>query len=205
MKKVIILLLMVTGFTIQAKSQIVIADPAGMSQRATQQYANMIESIQRKLQLVKGVAETKAIFDQGKAWYDALKQVSTTIQNYKKVYETLQTVSQIATVYANSFSRMKTDKNFSPGELTEIGNGYTKLIKESSSIIDDLMMAAKPSNMNLTDKERFDIINDVYEKARKHKGLVEYYSNQYIQLSFVRAKKTNETKDVLKLYGLSNN
>jgi gas vesicle protein len=196
---------MITGVTVGAKAQIVIADPAGMSQRATQQYANMIESIQRKLQLVKGVAETKAIFDQGKAWYDALKQVSTTIQNYKKIYETLETVNQIASVYSNSFSRMKTDKNFSPTELAEIGSGYTKLIKESSSIIDDLMMAAKPSNMNLTDKERFDIINAVYDKARKHKGLVEYYSNQYIQLSYVRAKKTNETRDVLKLYGLSNN
>lgn len=203
MKKIIILLLMVTGISIEVNAQIVVADPSSLSQRATQQYANMIESIKRKLELVKGVAETRKIFDQGKAWYDALKKVSTTIQNYKKVYETLQTINQIASVYSNSYSRMKSDKNFSPTELVEIGNGYTKLLKESSSIVDDLMMGAKASNMNLTDKERFDIINATYEKARRHKSLVEYYSNQYIQLSYVRAKKTNETKNVLRLYGLT--
>lgn len=204
MKKILMLFLLLTGLSVKTKAQFVVSDPAALSQRAVQQYSNMIENIQRKLELVKGVAESKKIFDQGKAWYDALKKVSTSIQNYKKVYETLQTISQIASVYSNSYSRMKTDKNFSAAELVEIGNGYTKLIKESSSIVDDLMMGAQASNMNLTDKERFDIINSVYEKARKHKGLVEYYSNQYIQLSYVRAKKSNETKDVLKLYGITN-
>jgi len=204
MKKILMLFLLLTSLSVKNKAQFVVSDPAALSQRAVQQYSNMIENIQRKLELVKGVAESKKIFDQGKAWYDALKKVSTSIQNYKKVYETLQTISQIASVYSNSYSRMKTDKNFSAAELVEIGNGYTKLIKESSSIVDDLMMGAQASNMNLTDKERFDIINSVYEKARKHKGLVEYYSNQYIQLSYVRAKKSNETKDVLKLYGITN-
>jgi len=204
MKKILMLFLLLTSLSVKTKAQFVVSDPAALSQRAVQQYSNMIENIQRKLELVKGVAESKKIFDQGKAWYDALKKVSTSIQNYKKVYETLQTISQIASVYSNSYSRMKTDKNFSAAELVEIGNGYTKLIKESSSIVDDLMMGAQASNMNLTDKERFDIINSVYEKARKHKGLVEYYSNQYIQLSYVRAKKSNETKDVLKLYGITN-
>lgn len=202
MKKTLLLVICGLGFIHKTNAQWVVSDPASFAQNAANQIQNMIESIEHKVQLIKGASETQKIFDQGKEWYDALKKVSNTIQNYKKVYDAVQLVYEIASIYSDSFSRMKADRNFTPEEIVSIGEGYIKLVKESSSLLDELKMGSNITEMNLTDKDRLDIINRVYDKLLEHKDLVTYYTNQCIELSYIRAKQKNEINNVLKLYGI---
>ena len=49
-----------------------------------------------------------------------------------------------------------------------------------------------------------DIIDRVYKEVKEYHSLVRYYTNKNISVSFLRAKKQNNTKRVLELYGTPN-
>ena len=96
------------------------------------------------------------------------------------------------------------DQNFSPKELVAIGNGYTILLNESTELLKELKQIITTSNLSFNDKERMDIIDRVYKEVKQYHSLVRYYTNKNISVSYLRAKKKNEAKQVLDLYGTSN-
>ncbi|RNI24113.1 hypothetical protein [Rufibacter latericius] len=203
MKKVIFIGAFWVLLNFTASAQFVVADPTAFTQRALQQITNITEQIQQKYELVRTFQETSKIYNQGKEWYDGLKRVSTTVAEYQKIYETLQLTAEIVDLYGTNISRFRMDKNFSPAEVDYITDGYGKLLAESSRLVDDLNLGAKASSLSLTDKERLDMINTTFEKVRQHKALVQYYTNKNISVSYLRAKKKNNTEGVLRLYGLA--
>ena len=203
MKKLLFLGTFLTIFNFTASAQFVVADPTAFSQRAIQQISNITEQIQQKYELVRQFQKTNQIYNQGKDWYDGLKRVNNTVAEYKKIYETLELTAQIVDLYATNITRFRMDKNFSPSEIGYITDGYGNLLKESSRLVDDLNLGAKATTLSMTDKERLDMINSTFEKVRQHKALVQYYTNKNISVSYLRAKKRNNTDGVMRLYGLA--
>jgi hypothetical protein len=65
----------------------------------------------------------------------------------------------------------------------------------------ELKQIISTSSLSLNDKERMDIIDRVYKEVKEYNSLVRYYTNKNISVSFLRAKKQNNTKRVLDLYG----
>ncbi|OAH70794.1 hypothetical protein AXA65_12435 [Chryseobacterium sp. FP211-J200] len=59
-------------------------------------------------------------------------------------------------------------------------------------------------NISLNDKERMDVVDRVYKEVKEYHNLVRYYTNKNISVSYLRAKKQNNTQRVLDLYGTSN-
>ena len=53
----------------------------------------------------------------------------------------------------------------------------------------------------MTDKERMDIVDKCYTRMKNYRNLVSYYTNKNISVSYLRAKKKNDTDRVMKLYG----
>ena len=49
-----------------------------------------------------------------------------------------------------------------------------------------------------------DVINRVYKEVKDYHSLVRYYTNKNISVSYLRAKKKNDAKRVLELYGTAN-
>jgi len=203
MKKYVLILVFLIGSNFNSSAQFVVADPTAFSQRAIQQITNITEQIQQKYELVRQFKETNKIYTQGKEWYDGLKRVNQTVAEYQKIYETLQLTGEIVDLYATNIQRFRIDQNFSPQEVGFITEGYGKLLRESSRLVDDLNLGAKSTGLSLTDKERLDMINTTYEKVREHKALVQYFTNKNISVSYLRAKKKNNTQGVMRLYGLA--
>jgi hypothetical protein len=96
---------------------------------------------------------------------------------------------------------MINDPNFSPQELNSIAFGYSKLLNESSELLKELKQIINASTLSLNDKERMEIIDRVYKEVKDYHNLVRYYTNKNISVSFLRAKKQNDTQRVLQLYG----
>lgn len=96
------------------------------------------------------------------------------------------------------------DPNFSAQELAAIANGYSALLNESTELLKELKQIVSSSSLSLNDKERMDIIDRVYKEVKEYHNLVRYYTNKNISVSFLRAKKQNNTKRVLDLYGTPN-
>jgi len=49
-----------------------------------------------------------------------------------------------------------------------------------------------------------DVIDRVYKEVKEYHSLVRYYTSKNISVSYLRAKKKNDAKRVLELYGTSN-
>lgn len=203
MKKILIVWLAVL-LSQGAYAQLIVNDPAGQLQSEMQHFAHMIEQGLHKAQLGFQFEKTKEIFNQGKDWYDGLQKVSRTLKDFRKIKETIAITKEVVAIYSNNLYRFASDKNFSTAEVAAINRGYLKLLAENSRLLDELGMGAHGGELKLTDKERLDIINSVYERIREHKQLVEYYTRKHIQVSYLRAQKSGDTKRVLHLYGLNN-
>lgn len=107
-------------------------------------------------------------------------------------------------MYVQNFGKMMNDPNFSALELTAIANGYAALLNESTELLKELKQIVSSSSLSLNDKERMDIIDRVYKEVKEYHSLVRYYTNKNISVSFLRAKKQNNSKRVLELYGTAN-
>jgi hypothetical protein len=60
------------------------------------------------------------------------------------------------------------------------------------------------NGLSMTDHERIDIINYVYDRLREHRNLVSYYTRRNISIAYLRAKKAGDSDRVAALYGNAN-
>ena|SRR5574344_125585 len=199
--KRIFLCLMITGLSMlsfQAKAQWVVTDPTNL----VQNIISATQSVNTVSNMVKNVNEVKKVYDQGKEYYDALKKVNNLIKDARKVKKTIEMISEITDIYVNGFNKMVGDPNFTPNELVAISAGYAKLLEEGGALVTELKNIVTGSNgLSLSDKERMEVIDDVYNKMLEYRNLTKYYTQKSISVSFIRAKEKNDTNRVLSLYG----
>lgn len=182
-------------------AQWVVADPtnfAGNIVNTIKEIATASETVQNTL---KNFREVEKVYNQGKKYYDALKQVNNLVADAYKVKETLLMVGEITDIYVNSYKKMLSDKHFTPKELNAIAYGYSELLLESSELAKELKTVISQSSLSMTDKERMDIIDRVYRDVKEYKNLVAYYTNKNISVSYLRSLKAGDTQRVLDLYG----
>ena len=65
----------------------------------------------------------------------------------------------------------------------------------------DALKVVNVTGMSLTDAERLAVINNAYKSLLNYRNLVNYYTRKNISVSYLRAKKKNDTDRVLALYG----
>lgn len=99
---------------------------------------------------------------------------------------------------------MINDPNFSPQELTAIANGYSILLNESVELLKELKQIVNASTLSMNDNERLEIIDRVHKEIKEYHNLIRYFTNKNISVSYLRAKKTNNSSRVLELYGDAN-
>lgn len=199
--KRIFLCLMIAGFSLfsfQVKAQWVVTDPTNL----VQNIISATQGINTVSNMIKNVNEVKKVYDQGKEYYDALKSVNNLIKDARKVKKTIEMVSEITDIYVNGFNKMVGDPNFTPNELVAISAGYAKLLEEGGALVTDLKNIVTGSNgLSLSDKERMEVIDDVYNKMLEYRNLTRYYTQKSISVSYIRAKEKKDVDRVLSLYG----
>ena len=205
-KKVIYLLSMALMLIAapSAKAQFVVTDPANLASGILNSANEIIQTSSTVSNVVKNFNEVKKVYEQGKEYYDKLKAINNLVKDARKVQQTVLLVGDVSEMYVKNFGKMMNDPNFSPQELVAIGNGYSALLNESGELLKELKQIVTSSSLSLNDKERMDVIDRVYKEVKEYHSLVRYYTNKNISVSYLRAKKKNDSKRVLDLYGTAN-
>lgn len=199
-KKILnIVLLLLVAFGVQA--QWITFDPSNLAQSIVNSTKQVIESSTTAKNMVNNFKETVKIYEQSKEYYDALKSVKSVIQSARKVQQSVLMVGEISDIYVNNFNRMMKDENFTVDELSAIAFGYTKILQESSYLLSDLKQITTSSNLSMNDKERMDIIDNVYNEILHYRNLATYYTRKNISISYLRSKESGEAAKILALYG----
>ncbi|KNB63129.1 DUF4141 domain-containing protein [Chryseobacterium sp. Hurlbut01] len=206
MKKMFLMVLTVMLFAVapSAKAQFVVTDPANLASGILNSANEIVQTSSTVSNVVKNFNEVKKVYEQGKEYYDKLKAVNNLVKDARKVQQTVLLVGDVSEMYVLNFGKMMNDPNFSAQELAAIANGYSALLNESTELLKELKQIVTSSSLSLNDKERMDIIDRVYKEVKEYHSLVRYYTNKNISVSILRAKKQNNTKRVLDLYGTPN-
>lgn len=187
-----------------AKAQWVVTDPANLASGILNSANEIVQTSSTVSNVVKNFKEVEKVYKQGKEYYDKLKAINNLVKDARKVQQTVLLVGDVSEMYVQNFGKMMNDPNFTPQELTAIGNGYSALLNESTELLKELKQIITSSSLSLNDKERMDIIDRVYKEVKEYHSLVRYYTNKNISVSYLRAKKKDDAKRVLDLYGTSN-
>ena len=206
MKKIISMVCMALTLAVapSAKAQFVVTDPANLASGILNSANEIIQTSSTVSNVVKNFKEVEKVYKQGKEYYDKLQAINNLVKDARKVQLTVLLVGDVSEIYVQNFGKMMNDPNFSPQELVAIGNGYSSLLDESTELLKELKQIITSSSLSLNDKERMDVINRVYKEVKDYHSLVRYYTNKNISVSYLRAKKKNDAKRVLDLYGTSN-
>ena len=187
--------------SVQARAQWVVTDPGNLAQGIINMSDNIAHTSKTAVNTAQNFAETVKIYEQYKQYYDALKSVNNLVKDARKVREIILMVGDVSDIYVTNFGKMMNDENFSPQELDAIAFGYTQLLEESNSVLQDLKQVINVSTLSMTDKDRMDVVDQCYREMRRYRNLVRYYTNKNIAASYLRARKKNDMDRVLNLYG----
>ncbi|MDF0720591.1 DUF4141 domain-containing protein [Kaistella sp. PBT33-4] len=206
MKKIMYLVYtaLMLAATSPAKAQFVVTDPTNLASGILNSANEIVQTSSTVSNVVKNFNEVKKVYEQGKEYYDKLKAVNNLVKDARKVQQTVLLVGDVSEMYVQNFGKMMNDPNFTPQELVAIGNGYSSLLNESTALLKELKQIVSASGLSLNDKERMEVIDRVYKEVKDYHSLVRYYTNKNISVSYLRAKKKNDAKRVLDLYGTPN-
>lgn len=202
---ILVLIVIGTVFSIKnASAQFAVIDPSNIAQsivNTTKEIAHASKTVSNTLDTFK---ETKKVYEQGKEYYDALKSVNHLVKDAKKVQKTLLLLGEITDIYISNFQLMLSDKNFRADELNAIAHGYAKLLDESADVLSELKNIININGLSMTDAERMERIDKAYDAISNYRNLVAYYTRKNISVSYLRAKKINDTDRIIGLYGAAN-
>ena len=190
--------LVLACFTQRAAAQWTVIDPSNLVQNSK----SAVQSSTTASNMIKSLQESVRIYNQSKAYYDALKSVHNIIKDARKVKLTIEMVSEITDIYMSGFNRMVTDRNFTPGELAAISAGYARLLEEGGALVTELKNIVTSGNgLSLSDKERMDVVDQIYTRMLRYRNLTRYYTDKAISVSFLRSQSKGDAARVQALYG----
>ena len=202
--KIMVCMVILFAFMPNAKAQWVVTDPTNLAQGIVNSARQIIQTSTTATNMINNFKEVQKVYNQGKEYYDKLKAVNNLVKDARKVQQTVLLVGDVSEMYVHNFGKMLNDPNFNEQELTAIANGYSILLNESTELLKELKQIVNSSSLSLNDKERMDIIDQVYVKVKEYHNLVRYFTNKNISVSYLRAKKANNSQRVLDLYGTGN-
>ena len=190
--------LVLACFTQRAAAQWTVIDPSNL----VQNIKSAVQSSTTASNMIKSLQESVKIYNQSKAYYDALKSVHNIIKDARKVKLTIEMVSEITDIYMSGFNRMVTDRNFTPGELAAISAGYARLLEEGGALVAEPKNIVTSGNgLSLSDKERMDVVDQIYTRMLRYRNLTRYYTDKAISVSFLRSQSKGDAARVQALYG----
>ena len=187
-----------------AHAQWVVTDPTNLAQSIINTTKEIVQTSKTVKNTLDNFKEVEKLYNESKKYYDALKRVNDLVRDAQRVKETILMVGEISDIYVNNYKKMLSDPNFRPEELVAIANGSTKLLGESNNLLKELKQVVNITTLKMTDKERMDVVDRCYKEIRDYRNLVRYYTNKNISVSYLRAKKQQDTDRVLSLYGTDN-
>ena len=187
--------------TQQAKAQFAVIDPVNIATSISNTATQVVQTSSTAANMLNNFREVQRLYNQGREYYDRLRSVHNLVQDARKVRDAILMVGEIGDMFVNNFQLMLIDPNFHFEELVAISQGYTILLNESANMLLEMRDVVNVNGLMMSDAERMNIINYVYERLRTHRNLVSYYTRKNISVSFLRAQRAGTVDRVLALYG----
>jgi hypothetical protein len=123
---------------------------------------------------------------------DALLEVSPAVKNYKRIADIISYQIKIVKEYKSAFNQFKEDNSFSLEEIEYIGKIYSNLLRRSLKSLDDLMMVITSGTLRMSDDERLQAIDKIYDAIVDQFSFLRDFNNSTSVLSLQRKSEKAE-------------
>ncbi len=132
-----------------------------------------------------------------------LENVSALIKDYRRVEQTREILSRTIDIYTTKLSRLIQDENFTPQQAAAIVQAFDIILNESRSLVTGVLNTITVDKAFLMDdKQRYDVINGIYQQVNSHYGTLCYLYNKILYASYLRSYESGSLKNFAFYYSL---
>lgn len=131
---------------------------------------------------------------------DGLMKVNPAIKQYSRVGDIIAYQVRIVKEYKHALQYFKASDLFSADEIEYITRVYGRLFDKSLDNLDALFMVITASQLRMSDDERLQTIDTIYEDITDQLSFLRYFNNETKMIGFNRAIEKKETIDMKLIY-----
>ncbi|MGN6437275.1 MAG: TerB family tellurite resistance protein [Agriterribacter sp.] len=131
---------------------------------------------------------------------DGLMKVNPAIKQYSRVGDIIAYQVKIVKEYKEAMQYFKRSDLFSAEEIDYIARVYGRLFDKSIDNLDALFMVITASQLRMSDDERLQTIDKIYEDISDQLSFLRYFNNETKMIGFNRAIEKKETIDMKSIY-----
>lgn len=144
----------------------------------------------------------KSDFDLHEMYFTSLKKVNPQVKSYSKIADIILWQKAILHAYSKQKKRMKQNQVFSNDEVSYSVKVFNNLLSECGQIIDQLTAILIDGNFEMTDDERLQIIDQLYDQMQDKYVFIQHFGNETNALGIQRLKEQNDVKTLKEDFGI---
>ena len=169
----------------------------------------MLEDLKKGYEIVfKGYTTIKQIsegnFELHDVFLQSLLEVSPAVRNYHRVVEIVQAQLSLVGEYKKALRLFTGSGLLQSEELDYIRTVYGNLLRRSLGSLDDLSIALSGGTLRMTDAERLNLIDSVWNQMSGHRNFLRQFNNEAKVLLLQRATSQGSLNSVRSLYSINN-
>ena len=204
MKKLLIILLLISkiGFaqSDEAKQLLLNVEKLAQLKSILKNMKDGYQLLHKGYTAIKDISEGN--FSLHKTFLDGLMEVSPTVKKYKRVADIINYQVRIVKEYKSAFRQFKENKRFTVTEIEYLGKVYANLFDQSVKNIDDLAMIITAGKLRMSDDERLQAIDKLYEEILDQYSFLNEFNNSAAILAVQREKDQMDIDLMRKVHGL---
>lgn len=204
MKKLLIILLLISkiGFaqSDEAKQLLLNVEKLAQFKSILKNMKDGYQLLHKGYTIIKDISEGN--FSLHKTFLDGLMEVSPVVKKYKRVADIINYQIRIVKEYKSAFREFKEKKRFTVAEIEYIGKVYGNLFDQSVKNIDDLAMVITAGKLRMSDDERLQAIDKLYEEIVNQYSFLNEFNNSTAILAVQREKDQMDIDLMRKVHGL---
>ena len=136
-------------------------------------------------------------------YFDELSKVKEAIATYHRVKDIIDKQTALVNEYKSAWALFRQDDNFTPDEISYMGNVYTGILNESIKNLDQVFLVINAFATQMTDAKRIEIIDHAADAVDDNLTDLRQFNDQNKMLSFQRAAERGDVEVVKKFMGFN--
>jgi hypothetical protein len=168
----------------------------------------ILQSMYDGYQLItNGYNKVKAITEGNykihQVFLDGLYQVSPSVRKYYRVADIISYQLDIIKSTKQHTNLFRSSGVFSVERLDHISNVFKRVVDDSIQNLDELTMILTANKLRMSDDERLENIDRLYENVQKQSRFLRAFNNQQKQVAIQQLKQRSELRTIGDLHGLN--
>ncbi len=137
------------------------------------------------------------------AYYEELRQVKAAIGFFQRVRDLVRQQEALVEAHRQAFRLLRQEGIFSAQELDYMQRVYGAILEESVQQLDLLLLATRPSSIQLQDSQRLRLIHQAADRMEQLYSDLREFNEQNTRLSLLRSGERQQLQLIKQLHNLS--